>query len=87
MPAEVINQFNSEMDIVPHHTTLMQNISTARVSGDKGEVYKIRARRKIISEVGLIEKGQIGFVTKSWVQKAMSNNCSCSGSLNWFEFL
>jgi len=48
---------------------------------------RIKAKRDIITESGFIKAGQTGWVSKTWIERAVSGGCSCNGSLNWFTFI
>lgn len=47
---------------------------------------KIKARRDILTEAGLLKAGSIGYVTKEWVLRVAQGRCGCSGSVNWFHY-
>ena len=48
---------------------------------------KILAYRNIVTERGFIAQGEVGYVSKAWINKIIQERCACKGNLSWFKFL
>ena len=62
--------------------------SAAGMHGDPHRYLRIKAKRKIITEAGTIDPGEVGYVPRTWIEKVVNNRgCACNGSIGWFEFV
>jgi len=48
---------------------------------------RVLALRRIVTEISIIQKGEVGLVPRAWIDKAIAGNCSCKGSANWFRVI
>jgi hypothetical protein len=54
---------------------------------DKIQGYRVQAKRDILTDNGLLKKGETGYVTAQWVRRMIKNYCGCNGSINWVKFI
>ena len=71
--------------------TIDDNSNRLRIVDDhknKGHHVRVQALREIHTTAGRLNKGELGFVPREWIERVLKNRgCSCNGSINWIKFI